>query len=107
LIADTILYAYDICRFEKANNIKAVSPWCSLFTSDELKVIVIKILNKKRVIKKNFQLIEYAEDLKYYYNSGYGNGLNLKIGCPLLQDMMYRFRYAHTGIRVNVEILML
>ncbi|CAB3378908.1 Hypothetical predicted protein [Cloeon dipterum] len=80
LTQDTILYAYDICRYEKANNIKIVSPWCALFTPDDLK------------------LIEYAEDLRFYHNTGYGNSINSRIGCPLVKDMMYRFRNVANGV---------
>lgn len=76
---ESFLYAYDLCRYEKAARISRTSAWCALFTTDELK------------------MIEYAEDLRYYYNSGYGSRMNAKIGCPLLKDMMTRFRRLAVG----------
>ncbi|KAF4519209.1 hypothetical protein B566_EDAN013503 [Ephemera danica] len=76
---ESFLYAYDLCRYEKAARIRQTSAWCALFTTDELKTI------------------EYAEDLRYYYNSGYGSRMNAKVGCTLLKDMMTRFRRLAVG----------
>jgi hypothetical protein len=30
--------------------------------------------------KEQLKLLEYAEELKYFYNGGYGNELNCKVG---------------------------
>lgn len=49
------------------------SPWCVAFNKEQLKIL------------------EYAEDLKYYYRSGYGNEINRKIGCPPLKDLYEKF----------------
>lgn len=64
---------YDMCRFDKAWNIRNVSPWCAVFSKEEL------------------QLMEYREDLEYYYRSGYGNEINVKLGCPTVKDLINRF----------------
>lgn len=39
------------------------------------------------------QLMEYREDLEYYYRSGYGNEINVKLGCPTVKDLINRFRW--------------
>jgi multiple inositol-polyphosphate phosphatase/2,3-bisphosphoglycerate 3-phosphatase len=39
-----------------------------------------------------FQLMEYREDLDYYYHSGYGNEINVRLGCPTVKDLINRFR---------------
>ncbi|KAJ9582182.1 hypothetical protein L9F63_003469 [Diploptera punctata] len=70
---------YDMCRFDKAWNIRDISPWCAVFSSEEL------------------QLLEYREDLQDYYNYGYGNSLNIKLGCPPVKDFMSRFREIEDG----------
>ncbi|PSN34766.1 Multiple inositol polyphosphate phosphatase 1 [Blattella germanica] len=72
---------YDICRYEKAWNIRKVSPWCAVFSKEELLVIFNYIY-----------LLEYREDLEDYYQAGYGNDLNIKLGCPPVKDFMDRFR---------------
>jgi multiple inositol-polyphosphate phosphatase/2,3-bisphosphoglycerate 3-phosphatase len=41
--------------------------------------------------KEQLKLLEYAEDLKYYYKGGYGNELNGKVGCPPLKDLYEKF----------------
>lgn len=65
---------YDMCRFEKAWSVDRLSTWCSVFSKDEMKVL------------------EYLDDLDYYYYSGPGREINAKLGCPLLQDMFGHFK---------------
>lgn len=50
-----------------------MSPWCVVFNKEQLK------------------LLEYAEDLKYYYKSGYGNEINRQVGCAPLKDLYQKF----------------
>jgi multiple inositol-polyphosphate phosphatase/2,3-bisphosphoglycerate 3-phosphatase len=64
---------YDMCRYEKSWDLDRPSPWCMVFNKEQLK------------------LLEYAEDLKYYYKGGYGNELNGKVGCPPLKDLYEKF----------------
>lgn len=64
---------YDLCRSEKAVYYqRPVSPWCAAFTKEDLVVL------------------EYYMDLSYYYNSGYGNPMTMKLGCPLVRDMLLK-----------------
>lgn len=35
--------------------------------------------------------MEYIEDLKTYYETGYGNELNKKVGCMPAKDMIEKF----------------
>nr|XP_024217306.1 multiple inositol polyphosphate phosphatase 1 isoform X2 [Halyomorpha halys] len=70
LTGKTMHDIYDMCRFDKAWNFKTHSPWCSPFEKHHLKVM------------------EYDEDLDYYYRSGYGNPFTAKLGCPLIRDMI-------------------
>ena len=34
------------------------------------------------------QLLEYYEDLDYYYKYGYGSEINTKVGCPIAKELM-------------------
>ncbi|KOC61016.1 Multiple inositol polyphosphate phosphatase 1 [Habropoda laboriosa] len=70
---ELILTIYDICRYEKAWTVTKLSPWCAVFSKEELRVL------------------EYREDLYYYYKAGYGREINAQLGCTLLQDMMNHF----------------
>ncbi|XP_017777674.1 PREDICTED: multiple inositol polyphosphate phosphatase 1-like isoform X1 [Nicrophorus vespilloides] len=72
---DTIIEdMYDLCRYEKSWFITRPSPWCVAFTHAQHK------------------LLEYGEDLFYYYRSGYGHEhLNKNLGCGLLKDLYERF----------------
>jgi hypothetical protein len=38
------------------------------------------------------QVMEYREDLLYYYYAGYGNDLNRQLGCHPVKDFLDRFR---------------
>ncbi|XP_052120128.1 multiple inositol polyphosphate phosphatase 1-like isoform X1 [Frankliniella occidentalis] len=67
---------WEMCRYDKAWKYVSLSPWCSAFTEDDLKVM------------------EYRADLQYYYSYSYGNQLNVKLGCPPVKDMMDHFTRA-------------
>lgn len=63
---------YDTCRFEMAWSPESSSPWCSIFSEEQIK------------------LINFAKDLKYYYLNGYGTKLNQQVACPALKDFLSR-----------------
>ncbi|XP_012144858.2 multiple inositol polyphosphate phosphatase 1 [Megachile rotundata] len=79
LTLDEVMDMYTACVFEKAWHVDKVSPWCAVFTEEELKVI------------------EYKSDLYYYYHTGYGQKMSSRIGCPPLQDMFNRFSKLENG----------
>lgn len=60
---------YSTCAFETAWHKNLKSPWCSAFDPESLSVI------------------EYAEDLKYYWIDGYGFEITYKQACPAFNDM--------------------
>ncbi|KAJ4443223.1 hypothetical protein ANN_04891 [Periplaneta americana] len=70
---------YITCRFEKAWRVKELSPWCAVFSEEELKIL------------------EFRDDLKYYYFLGYANEINKKVGCPPAKDFLYRFSQLEMG----------
>ncbi|XP_068230848.1 multiple inositol polyphosphate phosphatase 1-like [Palaemon carinicauda] len=65
---------YDACRYYKAWDPVALSPWCAAFTPENLKVL------------------EYWQDLLYYYEDGYGHAINYESACPPIQDLVQHFR---------------
>ncbi|XP_071450920.1 multiple inositol polyphosphate phosphatase 1 isoform X2 [Hetaerina americana] len=70
---------YVTCGFETAWEKKSRSPWCAPFSEDDLKVM------------------EYNEDLEYYWIDGYGFEINYKQACPPLKDLLDRFRSRAAG----------
>lgn len=60
-------------------NVQHRSPWCIAFTKTQLK------------------LLEYGEDLKYFYKSGYGNQMSEKIGCSPVKDFYEKFEKTVNG----------
>ncbi|KAF5284394.1 hypothetical protein FQA39_LY17069 [Lamprigera yunnana] len=78
---------YDMCRYEKAWYPRDLSPWCAAFNVKQLK------------------LLEYGEDLKYYYKYGYGNPSNLRAGCPLLKDLFDKFEQTVNGGYGNQKVI--
>lgn len=70
LTVEQVNTMYDMCRYEQAWYLDNISTWCAAFTPDQVKIL------------------EYASDLKYYYKTGYGNGINSNIPCELMSDMV-------------------
>ncbi|CAI6346990.1 unnamed protein product [Macrosiphum euphorbiae] len=70
-ITESIIHSmYESCRYHKALVIESYPAWCGLFTRQEL------------------QLLEYHDDLEYYYKYGYGSEINTKVGCPIAKELM-------------------
>lgn len=61
---------YETCAFETAWFKNKHSPWCTLFD------------------KTSVQILEFAEDLEYYWKDGYGHELTHKQACPAVKDMI-------------------
>ncbi|CAO1347101.1 unnamed protein product [Diamesa hyperborea] len=70
LHANQVEDIWDMCRYDQSWFLQEDSPWCVAFTPEHVKVL------------------EYLEDLKYYYKSGYGSALNNNIMCGAVQDLM-------------------
>ncbi|XP_018323869.2 multiple inositol polyphosphate phosphatase 1 [Agrilus planipennis] len=64
---------YTMCSFETAWQKRKESVWCSLLD------------------KETFKVLEYYEDLKYYWIDGYGNSLNHNQACVAFQDLINFF----------------
>ncbi|KAJ8665112.1 hypothetical protein QAD02_006774 [Eretmocerus hayati] len=71
---ESIELMYDMCRYEKAWDVSRLSPWCSVFNKEEMKIL------------------EYHEDLHFFYYSGPGRDINRRLGCPLIKDMFNHFK---------------
>ncbi|XP_062550122.1 multiple inositol polyphosphate phosphatase 1-like [Armigeres subalbatus] len=61
---------WDACRFEQAWHPYENSPWCSVFTKNQVDVL------------------EYKEDLKYYYQNSYGYKESSNLACFTVADMI-------------------
>ena len=65
---------WDMCRFDQAWYLQDDSPWCAAF------------------LPEHVNILEYLEDLKYYYKASYGSDLNLNIMCAAVKDMVKNLR---------------
>lgn len=72
---------WDMCRFEQSWYIEQLSPWCAAFT------------------KSHVAVLEYKEDLFYYYKAGYGNPVNENLACTAMTDMLKHLK-SRTGPKV-------
>lgn len=59
---------YGLCAFE--HSILSSSPWCAAFYTEDMKVL------------------EYYQDLKYYWQYGYGHSINYEQSCNLVKDLI-------------------
>ncbi|XP_065205116.1 multiple inositol polyphosphate phosphatase 1-like [Planococcus citri] len=76
---DKILAMYESCVIGNTLSTTTKPAFCAAFLQEDMKVM------------------EYREDLKHYYTSGYGSTLSEKIGCPLVKDMVDKLSKASTG----------
>lgn len=65
---------YDECRYETAWWPNRKSPWCSSFSDHD------------------FEVMEYYQDLKYYYEDSYGTPLNSETACETVNNIYSHFR---------------
>ena len=61
---------WQLCRFEQAFDLAKNAPWCSVFSLNDIAVL------------------EYGEDLGYYYEAGYGFAMNKNILCEAMQNLL-------------------
>ncbi|XP_022194980.2 multiple inositol polyphosphate phosphatase 1 isoform X1 [Nilaparvata lugens] len=71
---DELSTMYQVCGFETAANRTHISPWCRVFDDEDIEVL------------------EYSEDLKYYWRDGHGFDLNHEQACISYQDMVAHFQ---------------
>lgn len=61
---------FNLCRYEQSWFLREASAWCAAFTPEHILVL------------------EYAEDLKYYYKHGHGSEINYGLTCDLIADFI-------------------
>eukprot|EP00094_Tigriopus_californicus_P001991 TCALIF_01919-PA protein Name:"Similar to MINPP1 Multiple inositol polyphosphate phosphatase 1 (Homo sapiens)" AED:0.37 eAED:0.38 QI:0/0/0/1/0/0/2/0/367 len=71
---------YLACQFGQAWQPRRPSPWCSIFEPNEL------------------EILEYREDLEYYWIDGYGKDINHKPACVLFKDLLENFSNLTKGV---------
>ncbi|XP_034832258.1 multiple inositol polyphosphate phosphatase 1-like [Maniola hyperantus] len=71
-----IMGMYDLCRFYRSYSLFKRSPWCSVFSDDDL------------------EILEYVEDIVHYFRNGYGKSLNALTGAVGLKDLYEKFQNA-------------
>ena len=74
LSVDEVELIHQTCAFETSWNPHKTSPWCYIFDEEDLKIL------------------EYRQDLEYYWVDGYGHELTYKQACSPLVDVMEQFR---------------
>ena len=65
---------YETCAFETAWWKRKMSPWCTLFDKDTIR------------------MLEFAEDLEYYWKDGYGFEITHSQACPAIRDLVDHLR---------------
>ncbi|XP_058458852.1 multiple inositol polyphosphate phosphatase 1 [Malaya genurostris] len=71
--AESIHLMYQTCAFETAWTKEYISPWCLLFDKSSVKIL------------------EFGEDLEYYWIDGYGYDLTYQQACAAFADLFRRF----------------
>lgn len=76
---DQVSLTYTMCRYDKALYYGQLSPWCAAFSNSDLLVL------------------EYVDDLLYYYKDGYGFEINWMQACNPVVDVANYFNSIVTG----------
>ncbi|XP_023323343.1 multiple inositol polyphosphate phosphatase 1 isoform X3 [Eurytemora carolleeae] len=74
---------YVSCNFDQAWKPRKLSPWCTLFSD------------------KALEIMEYREDLEYYWIDGPGNEISSSPACVLLKDVLNNFQNSTLVIRCS------
>jgi len=75
--------AWDMCRYERAWRPSENSPWCSLFSHQDL------------------ALYNFREDLKYYYEVGPAYPITSQITQPMIEDILQSLESETTSTILN------
>lgn len=70
LTSGDVYLMYLTCGFETAWNKSKVSPWCYIFDNESIKIM------------------EFIEDLEYYWIDGYGYEITYRQACPAVTDFI-------------------
>ncbi|XP_068630681.1 multiple inositol polyphosphate phosphatase 1-like [Battus philenor] len=76
---ENITSLYDLCRYTSSGINNTRSPWCALFTKDDLLAL------------------EYIGDLRHYYRNSYGTTINKVFGQIPLTNLLESFRLVKNG----------
>lgn len=71
LKSEQVMDMFEMCRLDQAWMIDRPSPWCAAFTPTQI------------------DDLEYLEDLKKYYKSGYGRPIASHVQCEAINDMLH------------------
>ncbi len=89
---DTI---WEACRYDQSWDLDRESAWCTAFTPEFVEVL------------------EYLDDLKYYYKAGPGVEMNSRVMCGAVQDLLQfiqrndsRRVYAYFGHASGIQLLL-
>ncbi|XP_075971012.1 multiple inositol polyphosphate phosphatase 1-like [Anticarsia gemmatalis] len=74
-----VMGMWDFCRYMTAGIDKKMSPWCALFSTEDLKVM------------------EYVDDIREYFRNGYGNPTNKLFGEIAIAELLKSFREVIAG----------
>ncbi|CAL7947580.1 unnamed protein product [Xylocopa violacea] len=70
---ESVHLMYLMCGFETAWHSETESPWCKIFSLHD------------------FKILEFADDLEYYWIDGYGHKLSYEQACPAMRDVFNFF----------------
>lgn len=83
LSSDKLNMIWDMCRYNYAWNPEDESAWCTAFEPEHLRIL------------------EYLEDLHFFYKASYGNKVNSRIMCAEVKAMKEMLQ-GETGQKVSV-----
>lgn len=79
LSPDDIYSFYEICRFYRSWTQNLKSPWCAVFSDEDLAVL------------------EYRDDVRHYHRNGYGSWVNVNLGHLPMKNLYESFEAAVEG----------
>ena len=86
LFLDDVRTLWLACIYEYGVYGASHSPWCTLFPENVTRIL------------------EYYEDLEYYWQDGYGHDVNYQQACVLFNDVIAYFALVHYVYYIHIIV---
>lgn len=82
---------WNMCTYEQSWDFEKSSPWCAVGASNTSVTahnLYCFVVSAQAFLKDHYPMLDYKEDLVYYYKKSYGAMVNTKLTCRAVVDML-------------------
>lgn len=98
---NAIMLIWNMCRYELAWHTDKLSAWCAVrFVCNIVLKYFADLKKLQAFTPSNIKILEYSEDIQFYYRKSHGSPMNLRLGCSTFVDMTKRLDENHSPPKV-------